>query len=143
MPQHLVVAHRTLGGTHLLDHLKGLASEDSSIQFHVVVPRYHPKDQVWASGTTQAFAQQHLDEMLETMADEGLDATGEVGSSNPIKAISEALDSKGADSFAGCVLSTLPRANSRWWHSDVPSGIEKTFPSLPLTHLVADDASAA
>lgn len=143
MPQYLVVAHRTLGGTHLLDHLRGLASGDPASQFHIVVPRYHPRDQVWTSGTTQAFAQQHLDEMLESMADAGLGATGEVGTSNPVKAIAEVLESKGVDSFDGCVLSTLPRASSRWWHSDVPGSIEKAHPSLPLTHLVGEDVTAA
>lgn len=143
MRRYLVVAHRTLGGAHLLDHLRGLAAADSSCQFHVVVPRYHPRDQVWSDGTTEAFAQQHLDEILETMTGAGLEAGGEVGSSNPLKAISEALESEGAETFSGCVLSTLPRGISRWWRSDVPSRVEKQFPSLPLTHLVAEDADAA
>lgn len=142
MHQYLVVAHRTLGGAHLLDHLRDLAAQDSPCRFHVVVPRYHPRDQVWTAGTTEDFAQKHLDEMLDTMAGTGLSATGEVGSSNPVKAISDALKSHSGQ-FSGCVLSTLPRGTSHWWRSDVPSRVEKTFPAMPLTHLVSEDADAA
>lgn len=143
MGRYLVVANRTLGGAHLLDHLRALAGDDPSSHFHVVVPRYHPRDQIWSDGTTQALAQQHLDEILGTMAEAGLEATGEVGSSSPLKAIKEALGDEGAETFSGCVLSTLPRGISRWWRSDVPSQVERMFPSLPLTHLVAPDVDAA
>ena len=143
MRQYIVVAHRTLGGAHLLDHLKELAHGDPKCRFHVVVPRYHPRDQVWSDGTTQEFAQQHLDEMMELMASMGLTASGEVGSSNPVTALEEAISGHGADAFSGCVLSTLPPGKSLWWRSDVPTRIKKKFLSLPLTHLVGDGVDAA
>jgi hypothetical protein len=143
MSRHLVVAHRTLGGDHLLEHLKGLAAEDPSCQFHVVVPRYTPREEMWSHGTTQDFAKRHLTEMLGNLASCGLQATGEVGSTNPVKAIGHALGSQGADAFDGCVLSTLPEGSSRWWQTDVPSGIAKSFPTLNVTHLVGKDATTA
>ena len=84
MPRFVVVAHRTLGGTHLFDHLRQLVHDDSSCEFHVLVPRYPPRDKTWSDGTTQALAAEHLDEMLETMKNVVEGSTGEVGRSNPL-----------------------------------------------------------
>lgn len=142
MGRYLVVAHRTLGGRHLFDHLMQLSGDDGSRDFYVVVPRYHPREMIWSDGTTQAIAQELLDHMLEELGSRGLTAAGEVGSSNPVKAISDALDGQDAGSFDGIVLSTLPRGLSRWWRSDVPGRVQKQYPDLPLTHLVATDAVA-
>jgi hypothetical protein len=139
MPRFLVVAHRTLGGTHLFDHLRQLVQDDSSCEFHVLVPRYHPRDKVWSDGTTQALADEHLDEMLEAMKNVVEGSTGEVGRSNPVDAIRETLEREGVNSFAGIILSTLPRRSSLWWRSDVPGRVNSQFPALPLTHLVPQD----
>lgn len=142
MSRYLVVAHRTLGGPHLLGHLQRLREEDASCQFHVIVPKYHSKELLWAEGTTEQIAQQQLDEMLERMSAAGLDATGEVGDGNPMNAISNSLSDLEVGSFDGIVLSTLPRAISRWWRSDVPRRVEQQFPTMQLTHLVAEDVAA-
>ncbi len=143
MRRYLVVAHRTLGGSHLFDHLESLALEDPATEFHIVVPRYHPRNEIWSEGTTQEFAERHLDEMLTALSERDLDATGEVGTSKPVNAIAAALDAHGTDTFCGIVLSTLPRDVSSWWRGDVPRKVEKQFPALPLTHLVAEAPATA
>ncbi len=138
MNRYLVIGHRTLGGAHLFGHLEQLRSEDPSCEFHVVVPEYAPRELMWADGTTREIAQQRLDEMLAAMADQGMVATGEVGNTQPVRAISDSLERAGTDAFSGIILSTLPRGISSWLSADVPRSVEKHFPSLPLTHLIAD-----
>ncbi len=139
MRRYLIVAHRTLGGPHLFDHLRGMIDEDADCEFHVVVPRYHPRELVWSDGTTQAMAQERLDTMLAMLAEQGIEASGEVGSSKPVVAIDAVMQREGTDAFSGIILSTLPRDISHWWQGDVPHKVEKAFPKVPLTHLVTGE----
>lgn len=139
MNRYLVIGHRTLGGAHLFDHLKQLRGEDPTCQFHVLVPQFSPREMMWAEGTTHDIAQQSLDDMLEAMADVGIDATGEVGNTHPVHALRDTIERDGADTFSGIILSTLPHGISHWLSLGVPHRVEKHFPSIPLTHLVAEE----
>lgn len=138
MRRYLVVAHRTLGGAHLFEHLHKLRDEDPYSRFHFVVPMYHPKDHNWTEPECRKAAQARLDEMLETMASMGIGATGEVGDAKPTYAVDAALRHEGIDTFSGIILSTLPQRISAWW--DVPHRLHRQYPALPLTHVVAEDA---
>ena len=138
MRRYLVVAHRTLGGAHLLEHLHLLREEDPYCRFHLIVPEYHPHDHAWTESEVKMVANERLDSMLEHMASMGMGATGEVGDANPVYAIGVTLRREGTDAFAGIILSTLPRRLSRWW--SVPRRIAREYPDIPLTHLVAEDS---
>lgn len=138
MRRYLVVAHRTLGGAHLVEHLHGLREEDPYARFHLVVPEYHPLDHPWTESEVRAKARERLESTLENMAAMGVGASGEVGDSNPVYAIGVTLRREGREAFSGIILSTLPRRTSRWWH--VPRRIAREYPDLPLTHLVAEDS---
>lgn len=140
MRRYLVVAHRTLGGAHLFEHLHELREQDPYCRFHVLVPEYHPHDHPWTEHEVRSAARERLDEMLETMAAMGMGASGEVGDSNPVYAIGATFRREGIESFSGIVLSTLPKGISRWWLFDVPRRVARAYPSLPVTHLVAEDA---
>ena len=140
MRRYLVVAHKTLGGSHLFEHLHHLREVDPSCRFHLLVPEQHPHDHAWSDGENLQAAQRRLDEVLAMMASMGMGATGEVGDSNPVYAIGTVLRREGTDSFTGIILSTLPKATSRWLWFGVPRRITQTYPHLPLTHLVAEDA---
>lgn len=140
MRRYLVIAHKTLGGSHLMDHLHELRTADPHCRFHVIVPEHHPSDHAWTEGEVQAAAARTLDEMLERLASVGIGATGEVGDASPIYAVSVALRREGPDAFAGIILSTLPRGISRWWRFDVPRRMADAYPDLPLTHLVSEEA---
>jgi hypothetical protein len=140
MRRYLVVAHRTLGGAHLFEHLHQLRVQDPFCQFHLLVPRYYPPGLSWTEGQANAAAQARLDEMLDLMAASGMGATGEVGDTNPVYAIGDTLRREGTGNFSGIVLSTLPRGISRWWKFDVPRRVAQHFPMLPLTHLVAAES---
>ena len=137
MRRYLVVAHRTLGGAHLVEHLHALRTEDPYCRFHLIVPEYHPLDHPWTETEVREVARARLDTMLENMAVMGMGATGEVGDANPIYAIGVALRREGRRAFSGIIVSTLPRRTSRWWH--VPQRIAREHPDIPLTHLVATD----
>jgi hypothetical protein len=137
---YLVVAYRTLGGEHLFEHLRHLRAEDPYCQVHLLVPEYHPKGHGWTDAQVHAVAQARLDETLETMAAMGMGAVGEVGDANPVAAIGDALRRHGADAFCGIVLSTLPARTSRWLRHDVPRRVAYRYPSLPLTHIVAEES---
>lgn len=138
MRRYLVVAHRTLGGAHLMEHLHELRDEDPYCRFHIVVPEYHPHDHPWTEAEVRSAARARLDTMLENLASMGIGATGEVGDANPVYAIGVALRREEPDAFAGIILSTLPKRTSRWWH--VPRRVAREYPDLPLTHLVATDS---
>lgn len=137
MRRYLVVAHRTLGGDHLLQELERLRAEQPC-RFHLLVPVEHPSDHLWSEGEVNAGARQRLDEGFERLRSIGIIADGEVGDANPVYAIRTVLRREGAEAFDGIVLSTLPRGISRWLRLDVPSRIEREIPHLPLIHVVAD-----
>lgn len=137
MRRYLVVAHRTLGGAHLFEHLHELREADPYCRFHFVVPVYHPKDHAYTEDECEETARARLDEILETMASMGMGASGEVGDANPVYAISTALRHEAGDPITGIVLSTLPKRMSAWW--DVPHRVARQFPDMPLTHVVATE----
>lgn len=142
MRRYIVVAHRTLGGEHLVDELRRRRAADPHCTFHLIVPEYHASKTGWDDHVVHAEAERTLAEMLERLAEMRIGATGEVGGSNPVYAVGQLLNREGADAFSGIILSTLPRGVSRWWLIGVPSRLASAFPHLPLTHVVADEALA-
>lgn len=134
----LVVAHRTLVGEHLLEHVRELG-EREDCRFHLVVPAHHPDDHAWTDGEIEAAARARLNEGLAAFAAAGLDATGEVGDENPVYAASTALRGLGFE-CDGIIVSTLPSGVSHWLRVDVPSRMKREF-DLPITHLTAPKSS--
>jgi hypothetical protein len=141
MRRYLVVAHRTLGGRHLLEHLEALR-EEGPCRFHLLVPEQHPSDHVWSEREVRAAAHRRLQDGLDRLHEVGIIAYGEVGDANPVYAIGVVLRREAPGSFTGIVLSTLPLGVSRWLHLDVPSRVQKEYPQLPLVHLVAEPSHA-
>jgi hypothetical protein len=138
MRRYLVVAHRTLGGAHLLDELHRRREEDPYCAFHLIVPEYHPMTRGWTDHEVRVNAARTLDEMLERLAEMRIGATGEVGDANPVYAVGVALRREGRDAFSGIILSTLPKGISRWWLLDVPQRMANEYPHLTVTHVVAE-----
>jgi hypothetical protein len=140
MPRYLVVAHRTVGGPHLMEHVRALR-DAGPCRFHLLVPVEHPMG-AWSDGQVQAAARRALQEGLDRFHDERIIADGEVGDANPVYAVGVVLRREGEGAFDGIILSTLPPGPSRWLHLDVPSRMRKEFPDLEITHLVAQEAHA-
>ena len=140
MRRYLVVAHKTLGGSHLLDELHRRREDDPYCTFHLVVPEHHPNWGGWGEHDVLMAARSTLDQMLERLAAVRIGATGEVGDANPVYAVGVTLRREGRDAFTGIILSTLPKGISRWWLFDVPRRMAAEYPHLPLTHLVAEES---
>ena len=138
MSTYLVVAHRTLVGEHLLDHVRSLC-EAGECAFHLVVPVTHPRDHAWSDGEVQGVARRRLEEGMAAFTDLGATVTGEVGDANPVYAVATALRTSAVDDWAGIIVSTLPAGISRWLGLDVVSRLKRDV-DLPVTHLVATPA---
>jgi len=140
MRRYLVVAHRTLGGAHLVDELHRRRQDDPYCTFHLIVPEYHPTTRGWNEHEVHLAAARTLDAMLERLAEMRIGATGEIGDANPVYAVGAALRREGRDAFAGLIISTLPKGISRWWLLDVPRRMANEYPHLSVTHLVDEEA---
>jgi hypothetical protein len=140
MQTYLVVAHRTLVGQHLLDHVRSIseAAGPGDCRFYLVVPVRRPRDHAWTDGEVEGTARARLDEGLAAFRNVGVEATGEVGGANPVYAVSTALRNRpfGDDDWDGIIVSTLPPGVSHWLGLDVVSRIKREF-DIPVTHLVA------
>jgi hypothetical protein len=148
MSNYVVVAHRTLVGDHLLDHVRSLcehAGRDGGepCRFHLVVPVTHPRDHAWSDEEVTAAARKRLDEGLAAFraAAAGSEVDGEIGDANPVYAVATALRTHADVGWDEIIVSTLPPGVSRWLGLDVVSRIRREF-DLPLTHLVAERTKA-
>lgn len=137
MPRYLIVAHRTLGGARLMEHVKALRA-GGPCRFHLLVPIEHPMG-AWSDGEVEAAARRALQAGLDRFNDERIIADGEIGDANPVYAVGVVLRREGKDAFDGIVLSTLPPGPSRWLHLDVPSRMRKEYPDLPIELLVSEE----
>jgi hypothetical protein len=137
MPRYLIVAHRTLGGAHLMEHVKALRA-GGPCRFHLLVPVEHPMG-AWSDGEVQARAKRTLQAGLDRFNDERIIADGEIGDANPVYAVGVVLRREGPGAFDGIILSTLPAGPSRWLHLDVPSRMRKEYPDVEITHVVAEE----
>lgn len=138
MRRYLVVANQTLGGEHLEEELRELASA-GPCRFHVVVPATPPQEQwVHTEGEAIAIAEDRLARALDRFGALDAEVTGEVGGERPLDAIRDAVRH---DDYDGIVLSTLPAGISRWLGMDLPHRVERTF-DLPVTHVIAEGQPA-
>jgi hypothetical protein len=143
MRRILVVAHRTLGGQHLLEEVSRRIKA-GDCQVHLVVPIHHPMG-AFSEATCLAEAEQALAEgcrrMRELDPTGSTEVTGEVGDANPVYAVQcvrnrdEAVDE--------IILSTLPPGPSRWLRVDAPSRMAKAFPGVPVFHVLGTKEPAA
>jgi len=132
----LVVANQTVGGRALLDEVCKRCKERGSEVF-VVAPALGVSPlQHWASDTDQATeeAKQRLERSVAELRRELPATTGEVGDSDPLVAIEDALRKFPADEL---IVSTLPPGRSRWLERDVVEKVREQV-GLPVTHVVVD-----
>ena len=134
MRRYLVIANQTLGGRRLLERARELCDE-GPCGFHIVVPATEPRDHVHRVQATsgEELARQRLDATLGRFREIGAEATGEVGSSQPLDAVRSALQESRYD---GIIISTLPAGLSRWLGMDLPSRIERDA-DIPVEHVEA------
>jgi hypothetical protein len=131
----LVIANETVGGHELLDVLRGKA-EGVNEEVLVVCPALNTLVRHWASDEdgARAAAQVRLDASLSRLAQEGIEARGEVGDGDPLQAMEDALRTFGADEI---VISTHPEGRSNWLERNVVGQARERF-DVPITHVVVD-----
>jgi hypothetical protein len=149
MGKYLVVANQTLAGEHLLDEVRRRKTQGPS-SFFVVVPNTRSVDVAPVPGgpvppgaagvaveeqdrQATLVAQSRLNEALNRLKSEGLEARGEIGDSDPLVAIEDAM---AQDQFDEIIISTLPTGLSRWLGMDLPSRAERKF-KIPVTTVTA------
>jgi hypothetical protein len=139
MRTYLVVAHRTLVGQQLIDHVASLGPPEE-VRLHLVVPVHHPTGP-WSDGVVVAAARTQLDEGLDAFRGLGYPVTGEVGDANPVYAATTAL--RTIPPVDGIVVSTLPRGVSRWLHLDVVHRLRREVEGVQVTHVEAVPAESS
>jgi hypothetical protein len=139
MRTYLVVAHRTLIGPSLVDHVRTLGPPDEC-HLHLVVPVRHPTDHPWTDGEVETAARARLEEGLAAFRALGFEVSGEIGDANPVYAVTSALRNA-PFRCDGVIVSTLPSGVSRWLHIDAVSRIRREV-DLPVTHVESREATA-
>ena len=134
----LVVAHKTAATAALMDAVRERAARGPA-RFHLLVPNpHHPS---WrpaeASHPDVTEGEQVLALALPLIeeASGGCPTDGRVSPRHdPMDAIEETLHEEDFDEI---ILSTLPRAVSRWLHLDLPHRVAHL--GLPLTTVIAQE----
>ncbi len=134
----LVVANETVGGEALRECIRK-KSEGYREQVLVVCPALNSPLRHWVSDEDEARAeaQRRLDVSIARLASAGISARGEVGDSEPIQAIEDALRTFGPDEV---IISTHPEGRSHWLERGVVASARARF-AVPITHVVVDLAA--
>ena len=133
MRSYLVVGNQTLASPELEAAIHEVVAAGPT-DFHVVVPvEPAQKGFTWDEGEARAAARDRLDAFIRKLESMGADASGEIGSRDPIEAVHDALRSHPADEI---ILSTLPPGISRWLGQDVPTRLRGSV-LVPVTVVTA------
>jgi hypothetical protein len=131
----LVVANETVAGRALRGEIVHRTKE-ADAEVLVVCPALNSPLRHWTSDEdgARANAQQRLETSLAALAEEGVEARGEVGDADPLQAIEDALRTFGADEI---IISTHPPGRSNWLEKEVIAHARERF-DLSITHVVVD-----
>ena len=131
----LVVANETVGGEELLTAIRHRA-EGVQARVLVVCPALNSPLKHWVSDEDKArvAAQQRLEASLSTMQDGGIEARGEIGDSDPLQAIEDAIRTFAPDEL---IISTHPEGRSNWLERGIVEATRERF-AIPVTHVVVD-----
>ena len=131
----LVIANETVAGDtlHAMIRQKG---EGYKTNILVVAPAQPSPLQHIASDDdpSRGAARERLDASLAKLRAAGFSAQGQVGDSDPLQAIEDALRTFGPDEV---LISTHPEGRSHWLERDVVEHARERF-AVPITHVVVD-----
>jgi hypothetical protein len=131
----LVVANETVTGRPLREAIEK-ASEGVDEQVLVICPALNSPLKHWVSDEDEARRAAHarLNASLHRLEQDGVVAFGEIGDSDPIQAIEDALRTFGADEI---IISTHPEGRSNWLERGVVAAARERF-AVPVQHVVVD-----
>jgi len=132
----LVVANETVEGAALLEEIRRRCRDRRSEVLVVTPALVASRASHWASDVDEAIelARQRMELSLIAIRGEGIRARGEIGDSDPIVAIEDALRAFPADEI---VISTHPPQRSRWLEREVVERAREQV-DLPIEHVVVD-----
>jgi hypothetical protein len=130
----LVVANRTLGGAKLLAAVRERAAS-GDVHFRLVVPQTKPSaGLVIYDEAVRESAQVRVDLAVSAVTAEGIQASGEIGDSDPFLATMDAVAVNRPDEI---ILSTYPAIHSGWLRRDLIERIQNAS-GLAVEHIVTD-----
>jgi hypothetical protein len=132
----LVVANETLAGAQLLETVKERASAGGEgTRVIVCVPRGKPKhgNIIYDDFVFDA-AKVRIDLARRFLRDQGINAVGDIGDTDPYTATMDAVAEHHPDEI---IVSTFPATVSGWLRRDLIERIEQAS-GLPVTHVVQD-----
>jgi hypothetical protein len=114
----------------------GESAEDAEVM--VVAPALNDRFSFWTSDSDEAIARAESvqEETVERMDEEGIDAAGDTGESDPLLAIHDVLQTFPADEI---VLFTHPGGKRNWLEEGLVEEAEKRF-DAPVRHLLVEEA---
>ena len=112
------------------------ADEAEEAEVLVVAPALNSKWRFWMGDVDKAIgrAEEVQEETVERMAEEGVDAAGDTGESDPLLALQDALATFEADEI---VLFTHSGSQRNWLEEGVVDKAEKRF-DVPVRHLLVE-----
>ena len=130
-----MIANETVGGETLRELIHERA-EGVREEVLVVTPALNSPLRHWASDEddARAAAQERLEASLARLREGGVNARGEVGDSEPLQAMEDALRTFGADEI---IISTHPEGRSHWLERGIVPAARERF-VVPITHVVVD-----
>ncbi len=131
----LVVANETVGGDELVSAISTLALTQTT-SFLVICPALNSRLKTWTSdeNPARAAAQERLGATLERLGSVGIEARGEIGDSDPLVAVEDAVRTFRPDEI---VISTHPPGKSNWLERGIVDSVRVRF-DVPVTHVVVD-----
>jgi hypothetical protein len=131
----LVVANRTCPCPDLLDQLVQRTRDHADHEVLVVAPALNSRLRHYVSDVDGAVAAagDRLAHAVKYLTDTGVAARGEIGDSDPLVAIGDALAGFAADEI---VIATLPEGHSNWLERNLIERARRAY-GLPLTHVVS------
>jgi hypothetical protein len=131
----LVIANETVGGGPLRETLVRHASGRPT-EILVVAPALNSRLRHWVSDEdgARAAAHERVQRSVTRLSETGLDIRGDIGDSEPLQAIEDALRTFGADEI---IISTHPEGRSNWLEQGLVEQARERF-DCPITHVVVD-----
>jgi hypothetical protein len=119
----LVVAHETLASQQVVDAIRRKAAEEYFWRFTIAVP---------AAGRDQRAAERRLQTVLAVLAEDGVDASGQVYDLGPVEAAAKVA---AEETISGAIVATYSKDSSRWLNEDVVDRMRKSL-RMDLTQIV-------
>lgn len=130
----LVIANETIAGAGLHSQIREMSAEGGRVI--IVAPALSSRLEYVFSDVDKPreAAQERLDASIDALRKSGIDAEGEVGDANPVRAFEDAVSIYEPD---GVLVSTHPEGRSHWLErGEVEKIRSKT--DLPVEHVVVD-----